>query len=98
MERISNIITQTGTGSTEERAAAARVAKLLKEIHDYRLDAGEDIGEVTDGYFPRALDPDKVVKNEAVFKRKPSSFSFRRATSRSRRQGQGRRVVPSGRQ
>jgi hypothetical protein len=62
MTRIRNIITRTGRGSTEETAAAQTVAKMLKEIHDYRLDAGEDLGEVTDGYFPRILDADAVVK------------------------------------
>jgi hypothetical protein len=78
LERVRNIITRTGSGSAEERAAAQTVAKLLKEVHDYRLDAGEDIGEVADGYFPRMLNPDVVVKHDAEFKRLATDL-FQRA-------------------
>jgi hypothetical protein len=74
MTRIRNIITNTGTGSADEKAAARTVAKLLKEIHDYRLDAGENIGNVNDGYFPRVLDPDVVAANGAEFKTKAEAL------------------------
>lgn len=50
-----------------EKNAAAEVAKLLKDTIDYRKKAGEDIGEVTDGYFPRFMDVEKVVKNRDLF-------------------------------
>lgn len=50
-----------------ERAAATRLRDLLEETIEYRRDAGEDIGKVTDGYFPRVLDATKVAADRENF-------------------------------
>lgn len=57
---------QTGARKAEAQAAA-KIAKLLKDTIDYRKAAGEDIGEVTDGYFPRWMDVEKVMKQRDLF-------------------------------
>jgi soluble lytic murein transglycosylase-like protein len=45
-----------------EREAAGKLRDLLKDEIAYRKAAGEDIGEVADGYFPRVLDIEKSIK------------------------------------
>jgi hypothetical protein len=49
-----------------ERAAAREIQSLLKDVIEYRKDAGEDIGEVTN-YFPRVIDALAVAKDSAKF-------------------------------
>lgn len=72
MERITRMLRLPGErtrGRKAEAEAAAKIAKLLKDTLEYRRAAGEDIGEVTTGYFPRMLDVEKVVKNRDMFLR-----------------------------
>lgn len=57
-----------------ELDAAQKVRDLLKAEIDYRKAAGEDIGEVSDGYFPRILDVEKVVKQREEFLRRAESL------------------------
>lgn len=54
--------------TTAEREAAGKVRDLLKEVLEYRRDAGEDIGEVGDGYFPRRVRADKVAADSEGFR------------------------------
>lgn len=54
--------------TTAERAAASTVRDLLKDLLEYRLDAGEDIGMVRDGYFPRITRLDKVAAKPEAFR------------------------------
>lgn len=51
------------SATAAEREAASKLRDLLKDEIAYRKAAGEDIGEVSDGYFPRVLDVEKSVKN-----------------------------------
>jgi hypothetical protein len=55
------------TGRRAEAEAAAELAALLKDTIDYRRAAGEEIGEVTTGYLPRIMNPDKVLGNRDMF-------------------------------
>lgn len=57
--------TRRGRAGSPETLAATELRDLLKTQIDYRKGSGEEIGEVTDGYFPRWFDVDKVVSNEA---------------------------------
>lgn len=52
-----------------ERATAGKIRDLLSDVLDYRRDAGEAIGEVKDGYFPRQLRQDRVYANPEGFLR-----------------------------
>lgn len=68
--RIRDLLTQpkgSVRSKPEEVAAARDLAALLKETIEYRKDAGEKIGEVTDGYFPRIMDVEAVVKGRDKF-------------------------------
>jgi hypothetical protein len=47
--------------------AALAVRKLLDEHLEYMREAGVDIGEVKNGYFPREMDSDVIMKNPAGF-------------------------------
>lgn len=71
MNRIRNLLTHPDDRSiratAKEREAAGKLRDLLKETIEYRKDAGEDIGEVSDGYFPRVLDPALVSKGREKF-------------------------------
>jgi hypothetical protein len=72
MGRIRDLLAtpnQSIRATASERAAAGKVRDLLKEVLEYRRDAGESIGEVGDGYFPRRLRADKVASNPEAFKR-----------------------------
>ncbi len=53
-----------------ERAAAVTIRDLLKDTLEYRRNAGEDLGEVRDGYFPRVLDVGRVIASQADFLRR----------------------------
>jgi hypothetical protein len=53
-----------------EREAAGKLRDLLKDEIAYRKAAGEDIGEVSDGYFPRIIDVEKTVKGREKFLQK----------------------------
>lgn len=55
-------------GETDIEKAALVIQKMLKDELDYRRAAGEDIGEVRYGYFPRIVDMDKVAKKPEEFK------------------------------
>lgn len=59
---------KTVRATPAELAAAKEVRALLKETIDYRKAAGEELGEVSDGYFPRWLDVDKVMERQDDFK------------------------------
>lgn len=68
--RIKDLLTfpdKTLRATAAERQAATKIRDLLKETIDYRKKAGEDIGEVSDGYFPRVLSVEKVIKNKDQF-------------------------------
>ncbi|MGE0717195.1 MAG: hypothetical protein AB7P02_17255, partial [Alphaproteobacteria bacterium] len=56
-------------GKTRNEQIAAEIGRLLKEELEYRRAAGEDIGDVPTGYFPRILDDKKVSADELGFKR-----------------------------
>jgi hypothetical protein len=63
MGRIRDLLAQpnkTLRATAAERKAAAEVRDLLAEVLEYRRDAGEAIGEVKDGYFPRMMRQDRV--------------------------------------
>ncbi|MGB1923115.1 MAG: hypothetical protein ACPHM2_07795, partial [Alcanivorax sp.] len=47
---------------------ANRIEKFLKEELKYLRDAGVDVGEVRDGYFPREMDLGKVATKADVFR------------------------------
>lgn len=40
---------------------------MLKETLEYRRDAGEDLGEILHGYFPRVIEPLLVAKDPKRF-------------------------------
>lgn len=70
LSRIRDLLAtpnKTVRASAAERKAAEQVRDLLKDVIDYRKAAGEDIGEVTDGYFPRELRPELVAKRSDDF-------------------------------
>jgi two-component sensor histidine kinase len=70
MSRVRDLLTNPNgavRAKPAEVEAARAVSKLLKETIDYRKDAGESIGEVTEGYFPRILDNELVVKGRDKF-------------------------------
>lgn len=70
MKRIRDLLThpkQKQRASVAEIEAAQKLRDLLKDTLDYRRAAGEEIGEVVDGYFPRILAVDKVVKRRDEF-------------------------------
>lgn len=72
MGRIRDMLatpTANVRATTQERSAAASIRDLLKETLEYRRAAGEEIGEVTDGYFPRLINADAVVKNAEKFRK-----------------------------
>lgn len=77
MDRIGMMLRNPGEkrrGRMAEAKAAAEIAKLLKDTIDYRKKAGEDIGEVTDGYFPRWMDVEKVMANRDLFLRQATEL------------------------
>jgi hypothetical protein len=57
------------SATADERVAAGKVRDMLKDLLNYRQDAGEPIGEVRDGYFPRTTRFDKVAANPEGFRR-----------------------------
>jgi hypothetical protein len=68
--RIRDLLTSpnaTIRATPAEHTAAAGVRDLLKQFLEYRRDAGESIGEVKDGYFPRQLRADAVFGNADKF-------------------------------
>lgn len=70
MGRIRDLLatpTSSVRATASERAAAAKIRDLLKDVLEYRRDAGEAIGEVKDGYFPRQLRQDRVFADPAGF-------------------------------
>jgi hypothetical protein len=50
-----------------ESKAASEIARQLKGLHAYMKDAGVDVGEVKQGYFPRETDVSAVMKNPTGF-------------------------------
>lgn len=82
MERIGLMLRNPSERTSAKRAeaeAARDIAKLLKDTIDYRQKAGEDIGEVSDGYFPRWIDVEKAMQQRGLF--------LRQATELYRRHG-----------
>lgn len=70
MDRIRDMLAtpnKTIRATPAEREAAQKVRDILKETLEYRRDAGEEIGEVADGYFPRLLNVEKVTKQRERF-------------------------------
>lgn len=61
--------TSSVRATASERAAATKIRDLLKDVLEYRRDAGEAVGEVKDGYFPRQLRQDRVFADPAGFLR-----------------------------
>lgn len=59
--------TSSVRATASERAAATKIRDLLSDVLEYRRDAGEAIGEVKDGYFPRQLRQDRVFADPAGF-------------------------------
>lgn len=73
MERIGLMLrdpSRRTKGKKVEAKAAAEIAALLKDTIDYRKKAGEDIGEVTDGYFPRWMNVEKVITKQDLFRQR----------------------------
>jgi len=73
MERIGLMLrdpSRRSSGKATEVKAAADIAALLKDTIDYRKKAGEDIGEVTDGYFPRWMNVEKVITKQDLFRQR----------------------------
>lgn len=66
MEGLRDILTTGQPKGTQQTIIARRVASLLKEIKDYATKAGIDMGDIKN-YFPRLLDPDKVMADEMGF-------------------------------
>jgi hypothetical protein len=72
VNRIVNLLRfpkKASLATAAEREAAGKLRDLLKETIEYRQAAGEDIGEVSDGYFPRVLDVDAVMAGQDKFLR-----------------------------
>ncbi|MCP3735615.1 transglycosylase SLT domain-containing protein [Sphingomonas sp. RP10(2022)] len=70
MGRIRDLLTTPTTSvraAASERAAAAKIRDLLNDVLEYRRDAGEAIGEVKDGYFPRQMRQDRVFADPTKF-------------------------------
>ncbi|HEX8418960.1 MAG TPA: hypothetical protein VF638_02995, partial [Sphingomonas sp.] len=70
MARIRDLLAtpnKSVKATVEERAAATTIRDLLKETLEYRRAAGEEIGEVSDGYFPRMLNAEKVAHQREDF-------------------------------
>ncbi len=70
MDRIRDMLAtpnKTIRATPAEREAAQKVRDILKETLEYRRDAGEEIGQVADGYFPRLLNVEKVAKQRERF-------------------------------
>jgi hypothetical protein len=70
MERIRDLLAdpdRTVRSTDKERAAAREIRDLLKDVIDYRKEAGEDIGEVKN-YFPRVVDSLAVANEPGKFK------------------------------
>lgn len=61
--------TRNMRATASERSAAGTIRNLLNDVLEYRRDAGEAIGEVKDGYFPRQMRQDKVFADPAAFLR-----------------------------
>jgi murein DD-endopeptidase MepM/ murein hydrolase activator NlpD len=77
MGRIRDMLATPGKtvrATAAEREAARKVRDLLEETLTYRRAAGEDVGKVTDGYFPRVLDVDQVVKRKDEFLRRAETL------------------------
>ena len=50
-----------------EQEAAKELRRLFSDTIEYRKAAGEEIGEVTDGYLPRWLDVEQVMQRQDEF-------------------------------
>lgn len=77
MDRIGLMLRNPGqrTSARKAEAEAARdIAKLLKDTIEYRKAAGEEIGEVTDGYFPRMMDVEKAMSQRGLFLRQATEL------------------------
>ena len=72
-------------GETGE--AVKRFRKVMEELHQYGLDAGLEIGKVTD-YFPRGIDADAVQANRAGFE-EAAAKAYERQWERQQKEGLG---------
>lgn len=62
------------SATAAEWTAAGKIRDVLKETLDYRRAAGEDLGEVSDGYFPRVIEPALVAKDPVKFTRQATTL------------------------
>jgi hypothetical protein len=69
-------------GKTPLEKAAKAIEAMLKREIDYRKAAGEEIGEIRDGYFPRIVDLDKVAKDAEGFQSKVAQL-YQKAGSKN---------------
>jgi hypothetical protein len=70
LEKVRDaLVAEKGAAADPEvKDIADRLKALLRDIHKYRREAGEDIGLV-DSYFPRVLNLEEVVRRAAEFKK-----------------------------
>jgi hypothetical protein len=69
MERIRDLLAEPDRSvraTAKEREAAKEIQALLKDVREYRIEAGEDIGDVKN-YFPRVVDSIAVADKPAKF-------------------------------
>jgi murein DD-endopeptidase MepM/ murein hydrolase activator NlpD len=77
MRRVADLLrypNRKSRATQGEIDAAKKLRELFKETIEYRRAAGESIGEVTDGYFPRWIDTEKVIGDLDAFKGKAASM------------------------
>lgn len=56
------------TGNSEIHQTARTVIKTLDNVHKYLREAGVEVGEIKDGYYPREFDLNQVAENPQQFK------------------------------
>lgn len=68
---LRQVVNQVRSGNfargTKIGDAAAKLAALLKEVRAYMVDAGVELGEVRDGYYPRESKTDAVLQDPKGF-------------------------------
>jgi hypothetical protein len=68
MDRIVDLVQNPARRRSDpESKAASEIASMLKDLHKYMTDAGVDVGQVKNGYFPREPDVQAVMKDHDGF-------------------------------
>lgn len=69
MDQITRLVRNPGliNEATKMGRAARAIQKILKEELQYLRDAGVEIGEIKNGYFPRMIDHVRVMANQKGF-------------------------------